>query len=201
MKKVQDYYFKKAKKENYPARSVFKLEEAQKKYSFLRKNDRVLDLGCHPGSWALYAAKVIGRQGLVVGVDLHSSKNVANAGSAPIEFLKADIFDPEFVSYITGQNKFQVVVSDLAPKTTGHKYSDHLKSIELSRQALLIASRVLVDGGHFYCKVFQGEDFPAFVNEVRALFKKAKTVKPKSSRTESREVFVLGTDFRSYSTL
>jgi 23S rRNA (uridine2552-2'-O)-methyltransferase len=196
VKKVQDYYFKKAKKENYPARSVFKLEEAQQKYRFLKKNDRVLDLGCHPGSWALYAAKVVGQQGLVVGVDLHKSKNVRHAGAASIEFLKADIFDPEFVSYITEQDKFHVVVSDLAPKTTGHKYSDHLKSIELSRQALFIASKVLVAGGHFYCKVFQGEDFPDFVNEVRSLFKKAKTLKPKSSRTESREVFVLGTDFR-----
>ena len=88
------------------------------------------------------------------------------------------------------------MVSDLAPKTTGHKFSDHLKSVELSRQALTIATQLLCPGGHFYCKVFQGEDFPDFVNEVRRFFKKTKIVKPKSSRVESREVFVLGLEFK-----
>ncbi len=199
MKKVQDYYFKKAKKEKYPARSVYKLEEAQNKFHFMKKNNRVLDLGCHPGSWAIYAAKIVGSQGLVVGVDLHKSKNVAFANSAGIEFLKADIFSPDLVDVITGKPQFAVVVSDLAPKTTGHKFSDHLKSIELSRQALYIASLVLSSGGHFYCKVFQGEDFPVFVSEVRNLFKKVKVVKPKSSRTESREVFVLGLEYKDNS--
>lgn len=196
MKKVQDFYFKKAKKENYPARSVYKLEEAQNKHHFLRKGDRILDLGCHPGSWSIYAAKIAGPQGIVIGLDLHRSKDVSFAGSAPIEFVKADIFDDVIISSLAQKNRFQVVTSDLAPKTTGHKFSDHLKSIELSRQALQISVNVLVKGGSFYCKVFQGEDFPAFVDEVRDFFKKVKVIKPKSSRVESREVFVLGMDYK-----
>ncbi|MDH3393753.1 MAG: RlmE family RNA methyltransferase, partial [Desulfobulbaceae bacterium] len=74
MKEIQDHYFKKAKKEGYPARSVYKLEEAQQKYRLLKKGDKVLDLGCHPGSWSLYAAKVVGVQGLVVSIDLQKTR-------------------------------------------------------------------------------------------------------------------------------
>jgi 23S rRNA (uridine2552-2'-O)-methyltransferase len=196
VKKVQDYYFKKAKQENYPARSIYKLEEAQQKHQFIKSGDKVLDLGCHPGSWSLYAAKICGINGFVLGVDLQKSNIVPVSGSARIELSCADIFDPDFITFLSGKIPFQVVVSDLAPKTTGHKFSDHLKSIELSRRALAIACQSLCRGGHFYCKVFQGEDFPDFVNEVRHYFKKTKIVKPKSSRVESREVFVLGLEFK-----
>lgn len=197
VKKVQDYYFKKAKQENYPARSIYKLEEAQKKHQFIKPGDRILDLGCHPGSWSLYAAEIAGGKGAVVGVDLQKSSVGPAAGSAPIEFICADIFADDVKTQLTGKFPFQVVVSDLAPKTTGHKFSDHLKSLELSRQALAIATQLLCPGGHFYCKVFQGEDFPDFVNEVRRFFKKTKIVKPKSSRVESREVFVLGLELKA----
>ncbi|MBI5559340.1 MAG: RlmE family RNA methyltransferase [Deltaproteobacteria bacterium] len=196
MKKVQDYYFKKAKQDNYPARSVYKLEEAQQKHHIIKAGNKVLDLGCHPGSWSLYAAKIAGREGLVVGVDLQKSTIAPVAGGARIEFICADIGADDFIASLSDKLPFQVVISDLAPRTTGHKFSDHLKSIELSRQALAIASHVLCRGGHFYCKVFQGEDFPDFVNEVRLLFHKTKVVKPKSSRVESREVFVLGVEFK-----
>ena len=86
------YYFKKAKQENYPARSIYKLEEAQKKHQFIKPGDRILDLGCHPGSWSLYAAEIAGGNGAVVGVDLQKSSVGPAAGSAPIEFICADIF-------------------------------------------------------------------------------------------------------------
>ena len=118
------------------------------------------------------------------------------AKSAPIELIQANINDSEFLSIVGHKMPFNVVVCDIAPKTTGHKFSDHLKSIELAKQALLIASQVLCDGGHFYFKVFQGEDFPDYVKEVRRYFKTTKVVKPKSSRVESREVFVLGMNFK-----
>ena len=195
MKKVQDYYFEKAKKEKYPARSVFKLEEAQQRFKLLNKGDMILDLGCSPGSWSIYAAKQVGATGRVIGVDLQSTMKYAFAGAAPMELLKADIFSEEIFTQLA-TIKFNVVLSDMAPSTTGHKFSDHLKSLELSRRAFEIASAVLVEGGNFYCKVFQGEDFPKFVEEVRQLFKKVKVVKPKSSRVESREVFVLAMHFK-----
>ncbi|MFZ5758651.1 MAG: SAM-dependent methyltransferase [Thermodesulfobacteriota bacterium] len=196
MKKVQDYYFKKAKQENYPARSVYKLEEAQQKYAILKRGDKVLDLGCHPGSWSLYAARVIGSQGMVYGADLQKGGPLAVPGGARIEVLCADICDEQFLSALAPHVPFHVVLSDLAPRTTGHKFSDHLKSVELSRRALYIAARVLRPGGTLYCKIFQGEDFPVFVDEVREFFAQVKIIKPKSSRVESREVFVLGRGFQ-----
>lgn len=191
MKKPKDYYYKKAKQEKYPARSVFKLEEAQLKHKIFKRGDRVLDLGCHPGSWSIYAAKQVGKGGKVVGVDQHKTKPYQFAGAAVMELLKADIFSEEIFTSLA-QQQFEVVLSDMAPATTGHKFSDHLRSIELCRRALDIASRTLVQGGHFYCKVFQGEDYPTFRDEMRQQFHTVKTVKPKSSRVESREIFLLG---------
>ena len=191
MKKVQDHYYKKAKKENYPARSVYKLEEAHKRFSIFNKGDTVLDLGCHPGSWSIYAAKMVGTQGKVIGIDLQKSNKYSFANAAKMELVCGDIYDDELFDSLSSE-EFKVVLSDMAPKTTGHKFSDHLKSIELSRRALEISKIVLPTGGNFYCKVFQGEDFPDYVAEVKVVFKKVKVVKPKSSRVESREVFVLG---------
>ena len=191
MKKVKDHYYKKAKKENYPARSVYKLEEAHKRFGLFCKGDTVLDLGCHPGSWSIYAAKMIGDSGRVIGIDLQKSQKYHFAGAAKMELVRGDIYDDTLFEQLL-EEEFKVVLSDMAPKTTGHKFSDHLKSLELSRRALEIAKNVLPKGGIFYCKVFQGEDFPEYVNEVKAVFKKVKVVKPKSSRVESREVFVLG---------
>jgi len=193
MKKIKDYYYKKAKKENYPARSVYKLEEAHKRFNIFKKGDTVLDLGCHPGSWSIYAARIVGINGKIIGVDLQKSQKYSFAGAAKIELIRGDIYDDALVETLI-EEEFKVVLSDMAPKTTGHKFSDHLKSLELSRRALDIAKNVLPTGGNFYCKVFQGEDFPDYVAEVKTIFKKVKVVKPKSSRVESREVFVLGRD-------
>ena len=197
MKKIQDYYFKKAKKEGYPARSVYKLEEAQSKHNFLKKGGRALDLGCHPGSWSMYLAKAMGPAGLVVGVDLQEGKGINVPGGARLKIMAADIMDDATLATIreTCQN-FTVVVSDMAPGTTGNKWSDQQQSLNLARRALEIAAAMLQPGGAFYCKVFEGEDFREYVDEVRKFFGQVKVVKPLSSRKESREVFVLGLAFR-----
>lgn len=197
MRKVKDYYYKKAKKEKYPARSVYKLEEIQQKYRMLKPGDRVLDLGYRPGSWTLFAARTIGAKGLVVGIDLYRGKNLHVTGGAEIRQHHADIFSEDALDVIRQDCfGFNVVLSDLAPKTTGYKLADHLRSVELSKRALEFAESLLFEGGTFYCKVFQGEDFPPFVNQVRRCFTTTKVVKPKSSRSESREVFVLGLKFK-----
>ncbi len=197
MKKVQDHYFKKAKKEGYPARSVYKLEEAQKKYRFLKRGDRVLDLGCQPGSWSLYLAKTVGPGGLVVGVDLQTGKGLQVPGGAVIRVLAADIMVAETVAAVRQAcQNYAAVVSDMAPRTTGNKWADQQHSLDLARRALELALELLQPGGAFYCKVFEGEDFREFVEEVRKSFALVKIVKPMSSRKESREVFVLGQDFR-----
>ena len=197
MRKINDYYSRKAKKEKYPARSIYKLEEAQLKYKFLRWGDSVLDLGCYPGSWSLYASEVIGPKGIVVGVDLQQADQAARPGGAPIHWLCQDILEPELISKVRKfRPAFKVIVSDLAPKTTGNKWADAQRSLDLVRQTLSLAEVLLLNKGHYICKVFQGGDFPDFVAEVKKRFAMAKVLKPKSSRIESREVFVLGMDYK-----
>jgi 23S rRNA (uridine2552-2'-O)-methyltransferase len=197
VRKVQDYYFKKAKKEKYPARSVYKLEEAQQKYHFLKTGNTVLDLGCQPGSWSIYAARVVGPKGLVVGVDLQEGKKVSIAKAAEIIWLCDDIMADDIVGKVQEIKKtFRAVLSDIAPRTSGNKWVDQQQSINLAKRVLELAEKLLESEGNFYVKVFEGEDFKDFVDSVRKNFKTVKIVKPKSSRSESREVFVLGLGYK-----
>ncbi len=196
MRKEQDYYFYKAKKEKYPARSVYKLEEAQQKYRFLKKGQRVLDLGCHPGSWSLYAATIAASKGIVVGVDLQDTEIPSQKPNAEIHWLCYDVYSEELVPFLRKQwPGFHVVLSDMAPRTTGSKYADHQQSMRLVRRVLELSRSLLHKNGTMYCKAFQGEDFPEVVQECKAQFATIKVVKPKSSRQESREVFILGRGF------
>jgi 23S rRNA (uridine2552-2'-O)-methyltransferase len=193
MRKVQDHYFKKAKKDKYPARSVYKLEEAQNKYRFMKRGDTVLDLGCHPGSWSIYAARIVGPKGHVVGVDLQETKRISIAGAAEIVWLCDDIMSDTIVERLQGIRKsFRIMLSDIAPQTSGNKWVDQQQSLNLARRVYELSDKLLSRDGNFYIKVFEGEDFKEFVVSVRKSFKTVKIVKPKSSRSESREVFVLG---------
>ena len=197
MRDEQDYYFKKAKKDKYPARSVYKLEEAQQKHGFLKAGQRVLDLGCHPGSWSLYTAGILGEKGVVVAADLQPTDIAVQKPHAEIHWLCYDVYSEEFVAYVKKQwPGFHVVLSDMAPRTTGSQYADHQQSLRLVRRVLELSALFLHENGTLYCKVFQGEDFPEFLQECKPLFTTVKVVKPKSSRNESREVFVLGRGFR-----
>jgi 23S rRNA (uridine2552-2'-O)-methyltransferase len=197
VRKVRDYYFKKAKKEKYPARSVFKLEEVQKKYRLFRRGDAVLDLGCHPGSWSLYASAVVGPTGLVVGVDLQETSKEPREGGSPIHWICGDITDPELIDRIKAvRPAFKVVVSDIAPKTTGNRWADHQRSVRLVNQTLELTHRFLHEKGHYLCKIFQGEDMVELVSDLKQQFNFVKVIKPQSSRKESREVFLLGMEYR-----
>ncbi len=194
---VKDFYYKKAKKDKYPARSVYKLEEALNKYKFIKRGDSVLDLGCYPGSWSLYASEVVGEKGIVVGVDLKTADKPPRAGGAEIIWLRQDIMEPELITAVRRiRPAFKVLISDLAPQTTGNRWTDHQQSMHLVRKTLELASLLLHPKGNYYCKAFQGEDFPEFVEEAKEQFELVKVVKPKSSRVESREVFVLGMGFK-----
>jgi 23S rRNA (uridine2552-2'-O)-methyltransferase len=182
----QDHYTRQAKKAKYPARSVYKLEEIQQKHHLIKKGDKILDLGCSPGSWLLYAAKITGEKGRVVGVDL---KPVNIQSPSNVEIITGDVF--ELDTGILG-NDFNIVMSDMAPATTGHKAVDAARSAGLCEAALAIAQSVLLPGGSFVCKIFQGPDFNQFVNSVRSSFEKQKLFKPKSSRKASKEIFAIG---------
>lgn len=187
--KWEDHYSRRAKKEHFPARSVYKLEEIQQKYKLIKKGDKILDLGCFPGSWLLYAAKLTGDKGHVVGIDI---KPVTITVPPHVKICTADLFkvDDEWFKSI-GKN-FNTVLSDMAPATTGNKNVDATKSFNLCEAALSIAQHILIPGGTFVCKIFQGEDFKKFLDQVRIHFNKYKIFKPQSSRKASREIYIIG---------
>ncbi len=197
MKNHKDFYFKKAKKDNYPARSVYKLDEVQQKHRFLKKGQRIIDFGCHPGSWSLYASEVAGEKGLVVGVDLQATDIPRQKPNAEIHWLCYDVYEDDLISELRKQwPGFHVVLSDMAPRTTGNQYADHQQSMRLVQRVIELAAHLLHENGTMYCKAFQGEDFPQVVQECKQLFQTVKVVKPESSRKESREVFILARGFR-----
>jgi len=185
----QDHYTRKAQKEHYPARSVYKLQEIQRKHRLIQKGDHVLDLGCAPGAWLLYAAEQTGKQGRVWGIDL---KAVTISTPSQVRAVTGDIFNLDEVLSEPVKYKFNVVLSDMAPATTGNKHIDAARSQNLAEEALNLAQRFLEPGGNFVCKVFQNDDFKHFTDTVRRCFKTCKIFKPQSSRKASREVYVIG---------
>lgn len=193
MKKVKDFFYHKAKKDNYPARSVYKLEEIDKKYSILKKGYKVLDLGCVPGSWSKFVSTKVGEQGLVVGIDIQDLKL---AGIRNMQFIKEDIFKLDIVKLKQICPQFDVVLSDMAPSTTGIREVDQARSMELVRQAFVIAQQCLKKSGNFVCKIFQGPDVKNFIELVRPRFEWVKIIKPAGSRAESFETYAVGHMFK-----
>ena len=185
----QDHYTRRAKKENFPARSVYKLEEIQQKYRLIKAGDAVLDLGCAPGSWLQYAARLAGERGRVVGIDLSPLQQRLPENA---RVLTGDVLELDPGLRAAMGAGFSVVLSDMAPATTGNRIVDTARSYNLCQAALAIARELLLPGGSFVCKIFQGEDFKRFADEVRTLFNKHKIFKPQSSRKASREIFIIG---------
>ena len=185
----QDHYSRRAKKDKFPARSVYKLQEIQRKYNLIKKGDKVLDLGCFPGSWLLLAAKLTGAGGQVVGVDLQpvSIEIPSNA-----RVYKADILSINDEFFRSEGQDFNIIISDMAPATSGSKHVDSARSFNLCQAALSIAQNMLIPGGSFVCKIFQGEDFKAFSDSVKSSFNKTRIFKPQSSRKASREIYIIG---------
>jgi 23S rRNA (uridine2552-2'-O)-methyltransferase len=185
----QDHYARKARKEKFAARSVYKLEEIHQKHRLIKPGDRVLDLGCAPGSWLQFAARQVGRGGQVVGVDL---KPVTVALPPTVRTIVGDIDTLVQTGELQPAGGFNVVLSDMAPATTGNKHADAVRSFVLCETALAVAEKGLASGGHFVCKIFQGEDFKAFCDKVKARFARMHVFKPQSSRKGSKEIFVIG---------
>lgn len=187
-----DRFTVKAKEEGYAARSVFKLKELQERHHLLRPGHRVVDLGCSPGSWLVYAAEQVGRGGLVVGVDL----NEPAAKPGPVIVRSVLDVTPEELRAALGDRGANVVLSDMAPLTTGDPTGDHFVQIELASRARDLAIALLEPGGAFVCKVFDGQDAHPFVMSLRATFSEVKRARPEAVRKNSREFFVVATGFR-----
>lgn len=188
-RRPQDHFGHRAKKEGFAARSVYKLQEIDRRARLLKGGLRVLDLGAAPGSWAQYVAKRVGPSGRVVAVDLQPAGvelppwvewHVADVNEVP-----ADVLDPD------GRG-FDLVLSDMAPATTGHRGTDQIRSFQLFMAALAHAERHGARGGHFVGKIFQGGDFPEAQAAVRGLFDRARVLRPDAVRSESYEVYLVG---------
>ena len=187
----RDFYTKKAVQEGYRARSSFKLKQINAKYHIISLGSSVLDLGCWPGGW-LIAAREMSRNGRIVGVDLAAISPVKGA-----DFIQGDIFSGDVEDKIAGYGAFDVVMSDMAPKTSGIKSLDVGRSIALSERALELALKFLKPGGSFLCKVFQGDGFNEFLIGVRKHFDFCKSVKPDASRKESKEIYIIAMGFKA----
>jgi len=195
MKQYRDHYFKRAKAENYPARSVYKLQELDAKFGLLKPGSHVLDLGAAPGSWTLFAAKKVGPAGSVLALDIQSTEQEFPDN---VRFLVHDAFEdsPELLALMEPLLPFDFVMSDMAPRTTGVKFTDQARSVELCERARDVALRRLKPGGDFVAKIFEGPDAKTFQESLRPYFEKVRGFKPKSSRAESKETFIVGLGFR-----
>jgi 23S rRNA (uridine2552-2'-O)-methyltransferase len=185
----EDHYTRRARDEKWLARSVYKLEEIDRRYGLIRPGARLLDLGCFPGSWSQYCIRRVGLKGEVVGVDLTEPDRLE---AANFRFIKADVLCLDIRELAEEMGPRDVVVSDLAPQTTGIAVSDVSRSLELARKALAIALATLKTGGHFLCKVFEGEGTQAFRKEVSRWFQQLRVVRPAAVRKASREIYILG---------
>ena len=188
----QDRFGKKAKSEGFRARSVYKLEEIDRRVKLLRRGLRVLDLGAFPGSWTQYAADRVGREGKVVGIDIQAPRGAAPPGA---EMRQGDVTSIG-AEELGGPSSFDVVLSDMAPSTSGHRHLDQARSFQLFMHALRIAREVLAPGGAFVGKIFQSGDFPEAKTAVAESFETARVIRPEATRTESYEVFLVGLGFR-----
>ena len=187
----RDQYFKKAKEQGFAARSVFKLEEIDRKYKILKPGQTVLDLGCAPGSWSQYAGKKIGPSGRLLGVDLSPvTVKLPNA-----TFIQADLRDLNLAGVFAEHGftpPFDLVISDMAPKTTGIRMTDQARSMELCELALDVARRFLKKDGHFVCKLFHSDDFTQMRELIKKSFERFEAMKPDSTRKISKEIFLIG---------
>jgi len=182
--KKPDRFTVAAKKAGFPARSVFKLEEIDRRVRLFKQGMTVLDLGAAPGSWAMYAAQKVGGHGHVFAVDL-TPLNVAMPRN--VSFRQGDAFED-----VPEEGPFDVVLSDMAPNTTGVRFADQARSFDLFMRALAVAEKVCKPGGSFVGKIFMGEDLPLARAKVRELFTKERLIRPEGTRANSYELFVIG---------
>ena len=180
---MQDKFSIRARKEGLRARSAYKLLQINNQYHIIKPGDSVLDLGCWPGGWLVVAKKT--NASIIVGIDLVDIEKIDG-----VEFIKGDINKEKTYENIIG--KFDVVLSDLAPKTTGDNVLDVYRSVDLAKTALKIAKKFLKPKGIFLVKIFQGEGYNEYISSLKKYFSIVKTIKPLASKTKSREMYILG---------
>ena len=189
----RDIYVEQANRAGWRSRAVFKLEQIQAKERLLHRGNVCVDLGSAPGGWSQLAAKLVGSTGRVVAIDLLPMEPIPG-----VEFLQGDFTAPDTLQALrnlVGPKPIDLVMSDMAPNISGNRTIDQPRSLALLDEALLFATEVLRPGGALLLKGFQGEGIDAFTRELKRHFKIVKTLKPKASRPESREIYLLARSF------
>lgn len=204
----KDRFFKQAKDDAFVARSIYKLEELDRRYKLFKKGQTLIDLGCSPGSWLQYLSVKLGKKGRLLGYDIVPCDvafgptvltRVADVQTLSPETIWADFetLKPSDASGQAPRVSVDALVSDMAPKLSGIRDADQARSVLLVRYALNLAEATVKPGGFFVAKLFQGRDTDAFVGEIKTVFKEVKLLKPEATREGSREVFVLARERRS----
>ncbi len=190
-----EHYYKMAKKQQYRSRASYKLLQMNKRFKVIKSDYKVVDLGAAPGGWSQVALEAVGEEGRVIGVDLEWIRPFDNENFYTVrgDFTDKDVLS-ETKELLNGMA--QVVISDASPKLCGMKDIDNFRSADLADKALKVCDYLLMQGGNFIMKVFQGEEFDNIVKNIKERFKTVKTTKPPSSRKGSVEMYVVAKGFR-----
>jgi 23S rRNA (uridine2552-2'-O)-methyltransferase len=191
----RDHYWHKAKREGYRSRAAYKLTEIQRRYGIFRRGDVVVDLGCAPGGWVQVIAREVGSTGRVIGVD---RDRVEPFPDPWVVLLEGDLTDADFQKALRTAvgGPAQAVTCDMSPDLSGVGFGDHVRSCELVRCACRFAREILVPGGTFLCKIFQGEELEGVVSELKQSFREVKRIVPPASRKASSEIYLLARGYR-----
>lgn len=189
--RADEFYANRAKKEGYPARSVYKLMEIQKKFKVFGRNAKILDIGAAPGSWSLYVLKELGDTGFLSSVDLLPLEIRYSGGN--FFFLMGDAFSPENMEVLIEKGPYSCVLSDAAPSTTGNRTVDTERSLQLAVSVIELADRALQPGGSIVIKVFQGGGEKQLVDLLRKKYESVKAFRPEAVRKISFETYLIGT--------
>ena len=187
---TNDYYALKAKKEGYPARSVYKLMEIQQKFKVIDRASGILDIGAAPGSWSLYILKEL-KGGFLVAVDLIPLK--IDNKEKNFVFLQGDAFAEETLSIIKEKGPYKTILSDAAPSTTGNRTVDTERSLQLVESVIDLAEKTLAGGGCLVVKIFQGGGEKKIIERMKKMFTTVKIIKPEAARKISFEIYLIGT--------
>lgn len=192
-REIQDHWFKEAKRQGYRSRAAFKLIEIDDKRRILRRGRRVLELGCAPGSWTQIAAQRTAPDGIVVGIDLQPVSG--NFNGSPVHLIRGDaatLSNEMLVELgLDPQSPFDVILSDMAPATTGSRDTDHYGSMRLCNLVLDMAVTRLATDGDLIMKTFEGPASKDLIERAQGIFKTVRPAKPKASRSDSREMFIV----------
>lgn len=192
-RQLNDPYVMKARQEGYRSRAAFKILELDEKYHLFQPGMKVVDLGCAPGGWSQVAVTKVGPGGKVIGCDLLEVPEIPGAELIVLDFLEEGA--PDILKTMLG-GKANLVMSDMAANTTGHTPTDHIRIMHLCELAYQFACEILEQGGAFTCKVLKGGAESALLKQMQRDFATVKHAKPKSSRSDSAESYVVATGFR-----